>query len=493
MDDNNSERNIILIVIAAAVICGVVFVCVALLGAFLFFGFSISAPRSGPGGQQVVTVIPLDTPTPTATDTPAPSPTTEAPVTPTAENEDTVEDPPISDAAFDALLEDIEDNVAEVRELDELEEVDWTHQPPADLSEEVGETFLEDYSEEDANDDALVLAALNIVPPGFDLYGFYSELYSTGVAGYYDPETGEMVVVSDDTGNGLNSSDEFTYAHEFIHALQDLHFDLNEFLHYDDPEWNIANADASTARRAVIEGDATLGGLLYLSEHMTPERGQEALLGDTEAVPEVYSTAPDFIISQFFFPYFNGSQFVQRVFDTGGYAAVDALYDDPPTSTEQILHPERYLDARDDPISVEIGDLLPVLGNDWRLVIEYPFGEFLTMLFLAEQVPVGAAEDAAAGWGGDLLAAYANDADETSVLVMRYVWDDATEATEFYDIARDFGGTWSDGQIVFDTGPMICWDVGDVFCAMRVGQTETLIVRAPDEDVARDLLGHTYP
>ena len=55
-------------------------------------------------------------------------------------------------------------------------------------------------------------------------------------------------------------------------------------------------------------------------------------------------------------------------------AAVDAVYADMPMSTEQVLHPERYLE-RDPPTWIEL-DIAPIEALGYSIIFDQVFGEF---------------------------------------------------------------------------------------------------------------------
>lgn len=163
------------------------------------------------------------------------------------------------------------------------------------------------------------------------------------------------------------------------------------------------------------------------------------------------------------FTYGQGEAFVAALRDEGGWDAVDAAYADPPVSTEQILHPEKYFGARDDPTPVALPDPAAALGDGWTLVHENALGELQTAVLLANQEASGfgplpeAAAAAAAGWDGDRYALWTDG--QAEVLVWRSVWDGDAEAAEFVAALRDreearTGQAWTaaDGTGLIDGG-----------------------------------------
>ena len=76
------------------------------------------------------------------------------------------------------------------------------------------------------------------------------------------------------------------------------------------------------------------------------------------------------------FPYFQGMVFCAKLANAGGWAAIDEVYRNPPLSTEQILHPEKYRDRPDYPMTIELGRSSP--GQGWKEVGRNVLGEMQT-------------------------------------------------------------------------------------------------------------------
>jgi hypothetical protein len=281
--------------------------------------------------------------------------------------------------ALDDQLALVREAVITIRGLDMLHDVPIVFLTVDELEDRLDEEFFGDYSPEDARDDAIALSAFDLLSADFDLYGFYLDLYAEQVAGYYDPADLTIYLISG--SDSLSATDESIYAHEFTHLLQDQHFDLEAFLP-DDEEWQIEHPDETLARIALVEGDATMTQTIYIWRNMPADRIGTLMEEAQELDLPVLDSAPEVITRDLLFPYLEGLAFVQALYASGGYAAVDAAYSDPPTSTEQILHPEQYITSRDDPQEVSLADGLDVLGDDYRLVYEQPLGEFYLSLYL---------------------------------------------------------------------------------------------------------------
>ena len=131
---------------------------------------------------------------------------------------------PAEDDTLASQRDKIEANVVEIRELQPLASVNPVLMTTDELAERMEEEFAEEYGPAEARYDAIALSAFDFIQPDFDIYQFTVSLLTEQVAGFYDPETDEFVIVSDEDAFG--ALEQLTPAHEYTHALQDQHFDL---------------------------------------------------------------------------------------------------------------------------------------------------------------------------------------------------------------------------------------------------------------------------
>jgi hypothetical protein len=137
------------------------------------------------------------------------------------------------------------------------------------------------------------------------------------------------------------------------------------------------------------------------------------------------------------FPYNAGLAFVGAAQLRGGWPAVDAMYAQLPDSTEQILHPDKYL-AKEAVIPVTFPkDLGTRLGGTWKETIQDTFGEFQTDVWLVDVAGATAATamDAAGGWGGDRVVLL-EDASGAWAVVLDTAWDTDADQAAFAQAAQ---------------------------------------------------------
>ena len=216
---------------------------------------------------------------------------------------------------------------------------------------------------------------------------------------------------------------EMTLAHELDHALEDQRLGL-------DADAVAGSDDASLAYTALVEGSAS--ALMY--RYVDDRFGDEETFGGLAASAFAPTgDLPPYLMAQLVFPYTQGETFVNRLLElgAGGWSVVDtALRDRPPASTEQVMHPQAYVDA-DQPRRVRIAPP----GGGWRVLRGGTLGEWTTGKLLARAGGT-AWTAAAAGWGGDRYALLGRGADRA--LVVRWVWDTPGDEREFLPALRDW-------------------------------------------------------
>lgn len=272
-----------------------------------------------------------------------------------------------------------------------------------------------------------LLKGLGLFPMDASYEDLVVSLLGSQVAGFYDPATKEIVVVS--TSGTIGPVERTTFVQEYTHALQDQAFGLDK-LDLDRAD----EGDRSLARLALIEGDATLVMSQWIQERLTPEELLELVRASND--PEqarILVGMPAILRETLLFPYTGGLQFVLALQAQGGWAAVDRAYANPPASTEQILHPEKYR-AGELPVPVQLPDDLAARmeGSGWRISLEDTVGELQLRTWLREvgRLRADAAAAAAMGWGGDRVMLLEGPKGAWAI-VLRTAWDTRADADAF--------------------------------------------------------------
>jgi len=310
--------------------------------------------------------------------------------------------------------------------------------------------------------DEEVLKLLGLLDASVDLRKVSATVFGEGVAGYYDPRTKRLRIVkgAQTTNRFL---EEITLAHELTHALEDQRFGL-------DLEDTSGSDDADLARLALVEGSATAVMLAYGERHFSAD---QSIAGLFASLGQDTGDLPPFVQAQLLFPYLGGQAFVQRLFATGADSwkvvnAADRFR--PPASTEQVLHPDKYL-AVESPLRVRGLGVAGVLGEGagWRRVAAGTWGEWATGEMLGNPA-------SAEGWGGDRYELWQQPTGncqapcrQRDALVMRWRWDTRGEAREFETALR--------GWLPRQPGPS----------AVAASGRDVTLALAPDAGLARRL------
>lgn len=307
------------------------------------------------------------------------------------------------------------------------------------------EAFAHEYTADEIAAEQLALERWGLVPFGMKIHDVLLDVLTEQIAGFYDPEADQLFIPSRPPPEDPAAAEadaafaDVLMAHEIVHALQDQHFDLEKFSDLPDAE-----GDAALARQALVEGD----GVVAMYELMLARQHVEPPWNHPEAVAMItggmldpgddsqLGRAPLVVRELLMFPYARGLQFVAALRARSPWSRVDRAFRSPPRSTEEVLHPERYLAGDDPPHKITAGKLPSLAG--WRAVEETVWGEAGWSVVLRQHgVDAERAATAAAGWGGDRMRVYvhgdgaiSDHAAAHAVAVALTTWDSDLDAME---------------------------------------------------------------
>ena len=286
---------------------------------------------------------------------------------------------------------------------------------------------IEDESE-DLPADAALYKLLGLLDEDVDLAALLTDLYGEQVGGFYDGDTGELVVPMRD--EGFSVFQRSVMVHELTHSLTDQQFGFNAvFVAMLDED----RLDESTAYKALIEGDATLTQTLYLGS-LARDELDEFLAEATDVDTNAFDAAPAFIQDSLTFPYESGLEWVQQQYLRDEWETVNAAYSampDLPGSTEQIITPADY--QRDLPRVVEVQ---PPSIPGYELTRESVWGEFGFRVMLDQVLGEDVGAEAADGWGGDYSAQWFDG--ENAALLIVVEGDTESDTGELRSALRDY-------------------------------------------------------
>ena len=321
-------------------------------------------------------------------------------------------------AANKALREEIERQVVAIRGLNFKTPVDYNVLTRAQIKATISGKLAEVFSEQEFADMTAALAVLGLLPEGFPLRQKYIDLLGEQVAAFYDQHQHKLFMYED--ASLENSQNRVVLAHELTHALQDQHFGLKRL-----PLEIKTNDDMAAAASALVEGEATLVMSEYMMKNLSLKALKDNVVASVTQNMSELSNAPRYLREMLVFPYLRGQEFCSSLYGGGGYEAVSAAYQHPPTSTAQILHPEKFFrEPREEPVAIEWPDLMV---NGKVPSADNTLGEMGTRIQIAQFTDDRTGEDAAAGWRGDRYVCYEGGRG----LAWKSVWVSEADAAEF--------------------------------------------------------------
>lgn len=256
-------------------------------------------------------------------------------------------------------------------------------------------------------------------------------------------------------------------------------------------------SDGCRAQSAFVRGDANLAGEQWLNSYA----GAAIFQAVNQAEPNyawVQGEEPSaFALQDLAFYSESGLEFARGLFEAGGWEQVDAAYAELPTTSEQILHPEKYL-AGEDAVAIDPFDLSDALGSQWQPQGSGELGEWLTRLVLtasqdpSARIAASRGATAAAGWGGDAFQAFWRPSDGQVVLAQLWVMDSEDEAGQLIEALQDYL-TLRMGGGSSQVGVGDCWrSLGQQACVYWNG-AQVLWLLLPDQQPLLDAVLGEFP
>jgi hypothetical protein len=277
---------------------------------------------------------------------------------------------------------------------------------------------------------------LGLVPPSMDLMAVTMSLLEDQVGGFYDPASNAFYLMETFTGGVAK----VILAHELTHALDDQLYDIDGTLakYFDD-------RDRSAAYMAVVEGSGTAVMSQWTMSHISEIDPRDLAKAATMGSDSLES-APAVVWKPLLAAYTQGQSFLQKGYrrlkrteELSMAQVTQRAFQDPPRSTEQILHPEKYWDPEklDEPKALPEPAPTP---EGWDLLDSSALGELHLALMTEEPKEIDFSNQmalaflsytnkAASGWGADRVDLYGRGS--ARVLKLTTTWDTPEDAAEF--------------------------------------------------------------
>lgn len=316
---------------------------------------------------------------------------------------------------------ELKETVSSIRGLEWKQDIEVLFLDRSDLRQKILEANEDEINQEELDIIDSQLTIWDLIPPDYNYYEEQINLLEEQIAGFYDPQTKELYLIG---SSDISLMDEVVIVHELTHALQDQYFDLASL-----QGANEENDDSYLALIAVIEGDASLVMSQYIQEYFDPE-DQLKLAKEAMSVDQsILKNTPKFITESLSFPYEGGLDFVEEAYKIEGWSLVNNLFYQLPTSTEQILHPEKYILDKENPEVLTGYDERLSLEDNWQLIDNGIMGEFGWLTIFQEKFKKKNSREASTGWAGDFYQFYQNQ--EEHLFYSKTAWDTTADADEF--------------------------------------------------------------
>jgi hypothetical protein len=302
------------------------------------------------------------------------------------------------------------------------------------------------------------LKVLGFLPPDTDLVKTFLDLMGQQAEAFYDPQTKVLYMVRHNGAKAPSAVDRIVLSHELEHALDDQQADLGKFV----KSRSYKSEDDDLVTGAILEGSATAAMMRYMMQLQLSGGIDLAEIEEyskqDEARNQAFFEAPRYFLS-LLGSYMVGLNFLTRgnlmnavMVDKAVGPELMAAVKDPPRSTEQVIHCDKYWDPskRDEPVLVKDADVEKLLALASLAVIHKDtVGEMLcailttpkdtkpNMLTLA--LASGWTNAAATGWGGDRFYLLTNTnggkpvADTFGGGVWITLWDTEKDRDEFVE------------------------------------------------------------
>ena len=387
------------------------------------------------------------------------------------------------------------------RVAESLRSLRFEHEVPIRVQDrETITSFVRDQIDAEELERARIFyVAIGLLDPDLAVDELIVRVLGEQIVGYYDPDQ-SLLVVREDVAAELGGAPgrarelgeaEMVIVHELVHALQDQRLGLGQ--RYEEER----TIDGENAFAALVEGDATLA----MIGHMVSQQGQPLsnLTRNAGLLRMMIRNAPDAIQGQeienappiirlpLVSRYLDGLVFCATLHGGAGWNGVDSAHRHLPVSTEQVLHPERYL-AGELPDEVTLPPLPSLEQAGLVPHEEDSLGELELSIWFGLGSPTeDRLESPAEGWGGDRLRVYRDGSGGTAV-VWFTTWDDEGEATEAATAARAVTAALTAGG---GEAPYVEQQGRAVLVLMNVPQAQKPAVRAAFDAFVAELPAST--
>jgi len=365
-------------------------------------------------------------------------------------------------------INEITAELARITGLKFLKKVEYAPITKPEVNKFLRDRLKEEMSPEEIRAEELVLKKFGFVPQDYDLASNTIDLFTEQAAAFYDFRKKKLFVLESAPGD----LQRVALVHELAHALADQHFRLEKYIRK-----GSTNDDSSLARMAVMEGQAAW----LMSEYMARQMGQSLkgshgmvdVVRRTEELSAgqfpVFDAAPLYIRETMLFPYTYGLLFQHAVLEKLGQEGFSEVFSRPPSSAQQILHPDKYF-SHLEPTAPPAPK--PPRAKECKMLTEGTFGELDHRILLRQFGMQAEAPELAAHWRGGAYRLWERKDRSGTVLSYASDWDSAEAARRFMaSYAHILRKKWKKMEISSETPAVLAGRGDDGYFVLRLSDS----------------------
>lgn len=339
------------------------------------------------------------------------------------------------------------------------------------ISEPNLQTLVRDFSKFDGFEDQVrknqkIFEILGLAQSGDDFSSFYQNLWVDPNGTLFLPEKDSIVIV----GFEISEYQQFSFTQAYVQSIRNQQYSYasnNLF-----PPC-LELLEECEVRLALAKGEAAFTALQWAVQNQGEEIADtiQQTFKKLYFVP-VYTPAP-IMEALRLFPYYQGYTFAEVVFEQDGWQSITNLYTNPPSTTEQILHPEKYFDGEVG-ATIDATDLSLILPEGYMPLFQDSLGEWKTYLVLTAGTNQFArlneeeAQLASAGWNGDHTQVFTSSTGQNLVLA-HWDFDTETDTAEFYAAFGKYAARRVVGETITINNFSCIKDATQVSCLIQKG------------------------
>jgi hypothetical protein len=325
---------------------------------------------------------------------------------------------------------------------------------------------------------------LGLAEPGNDFSSFYQNIWIDPNGTLFLPEQNIIALV----GFEFSDYQKYSFAQAYVQSVRNQQYSYNIFDLY--PPC-LAPSEECEINLALVKGESSFTAWQWALEALDEQVLNTIDLAARKLYISPVFSPPAVMESIRLFPYDQGYTFVEKVFEQGGWESVENLYTNPPTTTEQILHPEKYFSSEVG-ADIDFSDLSTILPSEWQPIFQDSLGEWKTYLLLTAgtnlftRINENDAQLASEGWNGDYTQIFTTLTGK-SIVIAHWKFDSLEDTAEFNSAFGQYTSSRVNGETIELNGFSCIKDISQISCLITQGDN-VIWLFGPDSETIELIL-----